>query len=298
MLTILAGIGSLGLAAFNLALPALTRELVDVPTTPRQVLTGLLTFAAIGIALVLCGAGSINQRRWARPAMLTVGWTWLLVGLATVGFVVSNLEDLVILAGAEQASQPPEIDILIRWILLLPSFALGLIAPLAILWAYAPLDVLQTCRARHPQPDWSDECPSSVLILALALGFTGALSLPLALKPVLPWFGGLLTGTAGAVISLATGVLFLWTGWALFRLRPAGWWAAGASAAGFAVSTIWTLLETPRAEWYQALDYPQKHIDQVLAGGEPSRWPAVLATLVLTLATAVYLAAIRKHFRD
>jgi hypothetical protein len=298
VLTILAGVAALGLALFNLALPTLTRELLDIPTTTRQVLTGLLTFAAIGVVLVLCGVGSMRRRRWARPAMLTVGWTWLFVGLATVGFMVTNLDDLALLAGAENASQPPQIDALIRWMLLLPSFGFGLVAPVAILWAYAPLDVLHTCRAWHPQPDWSDDCPSTVLILALALGFSGLLSIPLALKPVLPWFGGLLTGgAAGAAVTLATGGTFLWIGWALFRLRPAGWWATGVSAGVFAVSTVWTLLQTPRVEWYRALEYPQKHIDQILAAGEPSPWPAVGATVALTLATAVYLAAIRKHFR-
>ena len=298
VLTILSGFAALGLALFNLALPTLTRELLDVPTTMSQMLTGLLTFAAIGVALVLSGVGSMRRRRWARPAMLTVGWTWLFVGLATVVFMVANLEDLVILAGAEKASQPPQIDNLIRWMLLVPCFGFGLVVPLAVLWAYAPLDVLHTCRARHPEPDWSDDCPSKVLILALAFGFTGLLAIPLALKPVLPWFGGLLTGGPGAVVTLASGVAFVWIGWSLFRLRLAGWWATGISSVVLSVSTIWTLLKIPRVEWYRALEYPQKHIDQMLASGEPSPWPAIGATVALTLATGAYLAAIRKHFRD
>ena len=47
-----------------------------------------------------------------------------------------------------------------------------------------------------------------MLVLALALGFAGLLSFPMTLRPVLPWFGGLLTGPAGSVATLVTGAVF------------------------------------------------------------------------------------------
>jgi len=297
LLTVLAGIGTVLLGLSHFALPLLADSIPDFRITASQIATGVITFVTIGVVLVACGTGSIRERRWVRPAMLTVGWSWLFVGLATLGFVVTNLDDLTILAGSGLADQPPEIETLIRWIMLLPSFGFGVVMPLLILWAYQDQDVLATCRARHPDPDWSDRCPSTVLVLALALGFAGLLSFPLALRPVLPLFGGLLTGIAGSVATLLVGGLFVWIGWALFRLRAPAWWATGISAIAVAVSTVWTLFETPRVEWYRALDYPQKHIDQVLAAGEPSPWPAVGATVAMTIVTAVYLAAIRKHFR-
>jgi hypothetical protein len=119
----------------------------------------------------------------------------------------------------------------------------------------------------------------------------------MALRPVFPWFGGLLTGGAGSIVTLATGAAFIWLGWALFRLEPVAWWVAGVSALLIAVSTVWTLLRTPRITWYRALDYPEKYIAQMLTAGEPSVWPGIAGTVALTIATAVYLASIRRHFR-
>ena len=297
LLTILAGIGIVLLGLFHFALPLLADSIPDFRISASQIATGVITFVAIGVVLIACGTGSIRERRWVRPAMLTVGWTWLFVGLATLGFVVTNLDDLTLLAGSELADQPPEIETLIRWILLLPSAGFGIVIPLLILWAYHDKDVLATCRARHPDPDWSDRCPSTVLVLALALGFAGLLSLPLALRPVLPWFGDLLTGAVGSATTLLIGGIFVWIGWALFRLKPSAWWATGISTIMIAVSTVWTLLETPRVAWYRALDYPEGQIERLLTSDEPSKWPGVVATLALTIVTLIYLSSIRKHFR-
>ncbi|NIM61045.1 MAG: hypothetical protein GTO30_05140, partial [Acidobacteria bacterium] len=94
-----------------------------------QIATGVITFVAIGIVLLACGRGSMRGRRWVRPAMLTVGWSWLFVGLATLVFVLANLEDLTILAGSGLADQPPEVEMLIRWMLLLPCFGFGVAFP-------------------------------------------------------------------------------------------------------------------------------------------------------------------------
>jgi len=296
LLTVLAGIGSILLALSHFAIPLLAGSIPDFHISASQIATGVITFVAIGVVLILCGVGSIRERRWARPAMLTIGWSWLFVGLATLGFVITNLDDLTILAGSGLADQPPEIETLIRWILVLPSFGFGVAAPLLILLAYRDRDVLATCRAAHPDPDWSDRCPSSVLVLALALGLAGLLWLPLALRPVLPWFGGLLTGWVGSAVTLIFSAAFVWMGWALFRLRTSAWWATGISAIVVAISTAWTLLETPRADWYRALDYPEKQIERLLQSGEPAKWPAVVATLVFTVVTLIYLMSIRKHF--
>ena len=297
VLTILAGVGSMLAGLSHFALPLLADSIPDFRISATQIATGVITFVAIGVVLFACGVGSMRARRWVRPAMLTVGWSWLFVGLATLGFVATNLEDLTILAGSGIADQPPEIETLIRWSLLLLSFGFGVAIPLLILWAYADSDVLATCRARHPDPDWSDRCPSTVLVLALALGFAGLLSFPMALRPVLPWFGGLLTGPGGSAATLVTGGIFVWIGWALFRLKRSAWWAMGASAIVVALSTVWTLIETPRATWYRALDYPEKQIELLLASGEPPKWPGVIATIALTVVTLLYLASIRRHFR-
>ena len=82
----------------------------------------------------------------------------------------------------------------------------------------------------------------------------------------------------------------------MFHLRTSAWWATGISTIVVALSTVWTLAETPRAAWYRALDYPEKQIERLLMSGEPPKWPGIVATLAMTIVTLIYLASIRKHF--
>ena len=133
LLTMLAGIGSVAGVLSHFDLPLLADSIPDFRITASQIATGVITFVAIGVVLVACGTGSIRERRWVRPAMLTVGWTWLFVGLATLGFVVTNLSDLTLLAGSELADQPPETDTLIRWTLPPPSAGFGSVIRLLLL---------------------------------------------------------------------------------------------------------------------------------------------------------------------
>lgn len=291
------GVLTVLLGLLHLALPLLGRALPDLEFDAALIFTGLTTYVAIGTVLILTGIGSIRRKRWTRAAMLTIGWTWLLVGAGVVGFVATRLDDLTILAGGGLASRPPEVDRLIHLVMLAPTIAFGLFVPATILWVYRDLDILATCRAHHPEPDWSDRCPSGVLILSLALAFTGVLSIPLAVRPTLPWFGRLLGGPAGAAGMLWIGVLSCWIAWRLFQLRPVGWWATGAFSVVLGVSTTLTLIHTPRAEWYRALGYPEKQIEQLTAGGDNLPWIAIGATVAFTLLTWAYLLVIRPHFR-
>jgi hypothetical protein len=81
LLTILVGIGAMLLGLLHLALHRLADAVPDFHIARHQVLTGAMTFGAIGVVLIVCGIGSFRQRRWVPPAMQTVGWTWLLAGM-------------------------------------------------------------------------------------------------------------------------------------------------------------------------------------------------------------------------
>jgi 4-amino-4-deoxy-L-arabinose transferase-like glycosyltransferase len=120
----------------------------------------------------------------------------------------------------------------------------------------------------------------------------------MALHPVFPFFGRLLTGAGGAFAALLAGGVLVWIAWALFRLKRSGWWATGLGTLVIAVSSAWTLIEIPRADWYRALEYPERQIERLLISGEPPRWPGIAAISALTILTLVYLMSIRRHFRS
>src|SRR5947209_5416989 len=44
---------------------------------PRGLVFGLLLYAALAVLFIWTGIGSIQGRRWVRPIMVVLAWTWL-----------------------------------------------------------------------------------------------------------------------------------------------------------------------------------------------------------------------------
>jgi hypothetical protein len=298
LLTAIAGVGFTILGLVHLALPAAAELVPSLRIDRAIVATGLLTYITIGLTLISCGIGSIRMRRWTRPAMLTVGWVWLLAGLMVFGYATANIDDLTILVGSGIEQIPPELERLLAAIVIAPLLIFGCVPPVLLLWIFRDEEILRTCQAHHPEPDWSDRCTTEVFVLALAMGYSGALTLPLALKPTLPWFGRLWSGPGASVIFVLLAGVLIWSGYALFRLRRSGWWATGIVTSLLGISSCWTLYLVPRADWYRALDYPEKMIGEILGRPSGPPWLAILAVAVMSLLTWLYLFRIRHHFTE
>ena len=79
LLTILLGGGALLFGLANLALPFVEKLLpaaAGLGSDLRSALMGFLTYAMIGGTLIWAGVGTVRKRRWVRPVMLTLAWTW------------------------------------------------------------------------------------------------------------------------------------------------------------------------------------------------------------------------------
>src|SRR5690349_16073320 len=51
---------------------------------PRALAIGAAFYAALAVVFVIIGIGSIQARRWARIAMVILGWAWLAIGVLTM----------------------------------------------------------------------------------------------------------------------------------------------------------------------------------------------------------------------
>ena len=298
LLTLLAGVAFALLGLAHLALPFATQLLPELRIDRAIIATGLLTYLTVGVTLILCGLGSIRLRRWTRPAMLTVGWVWLFAGLMIFGYAAANMSDLIILVGSGIKELSPEIESLLAAVVIAPLLLFGCLPPLLLLWIYRDPNILHTCREAHPEPDWSDRCSTELFILALALGYSGLLTLPLALRPTLPWFGELWSGPRASLIYLLLGAFMIGCGWALFQRRKDGWWAAGLLTTLLGLSSALTLYHLPRADWYRALDYPEKMVIEIAQRGDGPPWLAIAAVIALSLVTWIYLLRIRDQFTE
>jgi hypothetical protein len=261
----------------------------------RTYAMGALLYALLGGAFVWIGAGSVRMRRWARPLMLTLAWTWLLGGVCVL-FLLPGLLDLALgvsLPGAPALD--PAVAGLVKLVLMIGTAVFGVAVPALFVWAYHDRGVRLTCEAHDPRPDWTERCPPAVLGLSLGLGACGILALLTALRPVVPLFGALLTG-APAVASLLAGAgLCLWLARETYALRVRGWWVATAFLVLIGVSTWLTLWRAEPAELFRAMGYPE---DWLGSGDARFGTVATWLTAVLTVLTVVFMVRIRKHFGE
>jgi len=296
-LAILAGAGSVALGLLHVALLIGAQRIPGLETMPvdtRSSVMGGALYVLLGAAFVWVGAGSVRKRRWARPLMLTLAWTWLLGGVSVLLMLPGVLDLALGLSGAGSPLVDPTALGLVKAVMLLGTALFGIVLPALFVWAYHDDHLRLTCESHDPHPDWTRNCPPPVLGLSIGLGICGVLGALMALRPVVPLFGRLATGWPAALMMLAGAGACLWIARETFALRVRGWWAATVFLVLVGLSTWLTLARVPASELFVAMGYPRDSV----ASGDTSFGPAVSwLTVVMTLATVVYMVRIRKHFR-
>jgi hypothetical protein len=231
--------------------------------SPRQLIPGLVSYAVIAAALISVGIGSCKTRRWARALSLVLAWSWLALGVVTIAMMA------FFLPGTLKTSQPggqqmPEAAMLVGMIVVMVFMCiLMIVVPGVLVLFYRSPHVLVTCQARNPSPSWTDACPLPVLGMSVWLGFAaiGSLAMPLSSHGVLPVFGRILSGLGRSLCCAILGLLWGYCAWAVYRLRPAGWWIVLISLCIISVSAWITFSQIDLPELYRAMGYSERQID-------------------------------------
>lgn len=295
------GLGGAGilLGVLHLLLPVL-RELLPDPealvSDARSAWTGFLLYGLLGAVLIWSGIGSLRKRRWVAPVMRILGWIWLIAGLLGLLLVAGMLDGLLLLASPDRSAWPPGFALLVKAVVLGAGVLGGVLLPMLIVWGYRHADVERTCRRHDPAPAWTDRCPEPVLGLAIALGLAALLAVPLAIRPVVPVFGVLITGWPGAVLTLILGVAAGLLARSVYRLSKTAWWVTSVSLVvlGAALAITFQLVEP--AEFYGALGYPRQQLDALATTAHWWRLFGVWGTVGLTLVSVGYMLTIRRRF--
>jgi len=294
LLAILAGCFSVLLGLLHLLLLAAggIPGAESIPLDARASAMGVVLYGLLGGAFIWVGAGSMRKRRWARPLMLTLSWTWLLGGTAIL-LLLPGMLDVVLLGGSPgMPAMDPTLISLVKLLGLGLTAVFGVVVPAVFVWTYNDRNLRLTCEAEHPSPDWTERCPPSALGLSVGLGACGVLALPMALRPAVPLFGMLSTGWPGALLLIAGGCACLWLAREVYALTMRGWWATTIFLFLIGLSTWLTLRVSDPDELFRALGYPDDSPTPGDAFVAVNSW----LTVAVTLLTLVYMGAIRKHF--
>ena len=265
----------------------------------RSIFSAVVVYGVVAAAFIAGGIASIRTRRWARPLMLSVGWTWLLVGVFGMVMMVAllpSMRDMMAAsAGAGPGMTPGFADVVV-WSMTAISFVLYIALPAIFLYFYSSQHVRTTLEHYDPVPGWADRAPISVFTLSVALAVSALLTLSMITYGMFPVFGTMLTGPAAMGATLAAAAVFLLAAYLVFRLRMSGWWLTMLISIVIPVATIMTMRRMGIIAIYEHMGLPPEQIEAV-RNNELMRGPLIpIATAAMGVLGVAYLLAVRKFF--
>jgi hypothetical protein len=271
--------------------------LPETPEAPQygvaQMVQGLLVYVGLGAFLIALGVGSIRARRWVRPLVLILGWSWLAMGVLGGLMSAFMMPWMLDAFAAEDPALP--------WVMVGcfgTMFGLfGVLAPVALILLYRGRDVAATLDARDPREVCTDKIPTPLLGLVLWLAYGALAMVASSLYAVFPMGETILTGAPAVAVSLAFAALWGYLAVQLARRDRTAWWVAVVAVVAM---VAWALTVFPRTDWNELLRLMGTPVDQPgmpdFAAMYQSPW--FLAWMgVIWAGMLAYLLFVRRYLR-
>jgi hypothetical protein len=261
-----------------------------------EMMPGGMLYALAAVWLIWMGIGSIKVRRWARALILVSSWLWLVTGIIGLGSMV------LFMSGAwneiGRSKQMSQADIATARNLMIGFTTLILvIIPGVLVLFYGRKNVKETCEHRDPQVRWTDKCPLPVLAVSIISGF-GAVSMLLGgiTGWVIPFFGTLLSGTAGAAVQIFVSLLLVYVAWGVYKLNLKAWWYAVLVSIAGALSIGITFSRVSILDFYEKMNMSAENLEFFKQSLMQHESVMVIFFLFNTVGFLVYLLYTRKYF--
>lgn len=302
---LIGGFAALGALAMPLAL-ATSNMVPKTPGVPqpdaRSMIVGAIIYVGIAVLFVWLGVDSFRTKRWVRPIVLTVGWTWLILGvcgMVMLAFTAPHLMDMMSASAAAQGGPglPKQFGAIMFAVVIATSAVIYLLLPIAYLLFYSGRNVKATLEYFDPELSWTERVPVQVLGLSvgLALGAVSTLaSMPFAVFPV---FGMILTGLSAIFCILLVAALLAWAAVLTYQQRMIGWWMTTVLTIVLAIGLIISLSRHSLVDIYRDAGFPQETLDMMQAYSSGGNIPSIIAMSVLTVACLAYMLYVLKYFR-
>ena len=234
---------------------------VSPPMDARMITPCLLLYVAIATWFIWMGIGSILARRWARALLLVTSWIWLLGGIGGSIVVWLILPDMYEQMGAN-GQIPKTLASVMLYTTLGFMTVFYVLLPSAMILFYGSRHVKATCEFRNPNPIWTDACPLPVLGLSMMFAFWSCSLVFMGFYGwVIPFFGFLLSGPAGAVVALVAAVLFAYVAWGTFRLDRRAWSFAIGLILFWTLSIGLTFSRFSLMDFYARMNFPEQQLE-------------------------------------
>jgi len=262
----------------------------------RSIVPPVIFYLVAAVAFVWLGVGSIRARRWACELMLSLSWIWLVTGICSM-VVAAWLAPAMLRGMAGPSDLPPSFVLVASLVLLGVLGFVYVILPAAFVVFYRSPQVAATCRARDPRPQWTDDLPRRLLTLAIvwALAAVSVLLMP-AYGFVVPFFGVVLSGAAGAAVWTVIFAVCIVLAWGSARRAPWAWWGGVVAVVLAALSSVITAVRVDPVDWVRAMNLPADQAALLSGIAVPGRWSMALIWMVVWGSFLAYLMTVRRLF--
>ncbi len=264
----------------------------------RAMMPAVVLYLVLAVGFIWLGIGSIRARRWAWTLTVVLSWMWLIMGAAGFVAVVFIAGPMMKASMEQQAKMPPEMLVVMQ---IVTGSCLGcvyVLLPAVFLVFYHRESMRETCRQYDPQVPWTDRCPMPVLALSI-LHALSALYMPslAAYGCVMPVFGTVLAGAAGAAVILFLTLVMAYLAWGMYRLQMAAWW--GSLLLGIVgILNMLTFSRIDLMKMYEKMNMPAAQLEMIRKSGmveAMSRWMPWMG-LVGGAVWLGYLLYVRRYF--
>jgi len=198
----------------------------------------------------------------------------------------------------QQAKLPPEMLVILQVVMGGFLGCIYVLLPALFLVFYQRESVRATCWYRNPQTCWTDRCPMPVLALCL-IYVMSLLGMPSAAANgcVVPVFGNILTGAAGAAVILLMTLIFACLAWGTYRLQMAAWW--GMLLLGIVgILNMLMFSQTGLMEMYEKMQMPAAQLELIRKSGMIEMMSRAMPWLGLAsgVVWVSYLWYVRQYF--
>lgn len=230
---------------------------------PRMMLPGLLFYVGIAVWLIWVGVGSILARRWARVLILITSWLSMISGILGMAMMWFIMPQVYAQAG-ETPGLPAGFHQIILYVTMGMMAVLFILLPGIMILFYKSPHVKLTCQYYNPKPSWTDRCPLSVFMAALLFGFWAICMPSIGVYGwTLPFFGVLLSGWSGAIVSVLLMLTMAYIAWGSYKLNKRAWVCSIVVVTAWALSIAITFSRVSLMDYYEKMNLPQAQLDSL-----------------------------------
>ena len=266
------------------------------PMSAGMIIPVVLLYVMLAVWFIWMGIGSIKARRWARALLLVSSWLWLISGLGGLIFMLVFMPDIYGQT-TQEGQTHKEITASMKYVMFGFMAVVYVIIPGALVLFYGNRNVKATCEFRDTRIRWTDKCPLPVLALSLMYGLWACSMLFMGLHGwVIPFFGCILSGMAGAGVTLVY-ILFLgYVAWGTYKLNIKAWWCAVLVTIAWSISIGLTFWRVSPFDFYKKMNFTDQQLEIMKQYVMPHQFTMDLFFMVCAVCFLVYLLYTRRYF--